>query len=164
MNDSENHGVRAPRILALDVGKKRIGLAVSDALGFTAQGLDTLHRTRIRDDLAHLKRIAVDREIDTVLVGNPLHMSGDHSRQGEYTREFAERLSKDLGLPVVFWDERLTSAEAERLLREGGATLVQKKEAVDRMAAMLLLTSYLEHARITNPIAGTVSGAEDQSW
>ncbi len=164
MNDSESQSGRAPRILALDVGKKRVGLAVSDPLGFTAQGLETLHRTRIRDDLAHLKRIAVDREIDMVLVGNPLHMSGDQSRQGEYTREFAERVSKDLGLPVVFWDERLTSAEAERLLREGGATLVQKKGAVDRMAAMLLLTSYLDHARITNPIAETDPEVEEHPW
>jgi putative Holliday junction resolvase len=132
------------RVLALDVGKKRIGLAVSDELGLTAQGIETLQRNRIREDLENLRRLAVEWHIGLLVVGKPLHMSGDESRQSEYTREFAERLGNHLGLPVVFWDERLTSAEAERLLREGGATLAQRKKAVDRMAAVLLLESYLE--------------------
>ena len=70
-------------------------------------------------------------------------MSGDESRQSEYTREFAERLSKSLGLPIVYWDERLTSKEAGRLLREGGASLFESRQAVDRMSAMLILESYL---------------------
>ncbi len=136
------------RILALDVGKKRIGLAVSDGLGITAQGLETLQRTRIREDLTALKEIAVRWDVGTLLVGKPLHMSGDESRQSEYTREFAGRLHQHLQLPVVFWDERLTTAEAERMLRETGATLDQRKKAVDRLAAVLLLESYLEHQRI----------------
>jgi putative Holliday junction resolvase len=131
--------------LALDVGKKRIGLAVSDELGWTAQGLETLQRTRSRDDLAHLKELADRWNIETLLVGQPLHMSGEQSRQGEYTREFAARLREHLQLPVIFWDERLTSVEAERLLRESGATLEKRKQAVDRMAAVLLLESYLEY-------------------
>ena len=133
------------RILALDVGKKRIGLAVSDALGWTAQGLETLERTRIRDDLARLKELAGQWSVEMLLVGQPLHMSGETSRQSEYTREFASRLKEHLSLPVIFWDERLTSAEAERVLREGGASLEQRKKAVDRMAAVLLLESYLEY-------------------
>ena len=131
----------------MDVGKKRIGLAVSDELGITAQGLDTLVRTRIRDDLSALKQISTEWDIRVVVIGNPLHMSGSESRQSEYTSEFAERLGQFLGLPVVFWDERLTTAEAERLLRAGGASLDQRKKAVDRMAATLLLESYLENQR-----------------
>jgi putative Holliday junction resolvase len=131
------------RVLALDVGKKRIGLAVSDELGLTAQGIDTLARTRIRDDLAALQHIAAHWNVRTLLVGKPLHMSGSESRQSEYTREFAERLAKSLRLPVVYWDERLTSKEAERLLREGGASLLQSRQAVDRMSAILILESYL---------------------
>lgn len=131
------------RVLALDVGKKRIGLAVSDELGLTAQGIDTLERTRIREDLENLKQIAARWQVETLLVGKPLHMSGAESRQSEYTREFAERLQRYLNLPLIFWDERLTSAEAERNLREGGASLEQRKKAVDRMAAVLLLESYL---------------------
>ena len=132
-------------MLALDVGKKRIGLAISDALGITAQGLETLQRTRIREDLASLKEIAAKWNVETVLVGRPLHMSGDESRQSEYTTEFAARVGECLGVPIVFWDERLTSVEAERMLREAGANLERRKKAVDRLAAVLLLESYLEY-------------------
>ena len=135
------------RILALDVGKKRIGLAVSDELGFTAQGLETLQRTRIREDLGKLKHIAERWNVHTLLIGRPLHLSGDESRQSEYTKEFAQRLAKHLGLPLEFWDERLTSAEAERILRISGAPLEERKQAVDRLSAVLLLESYLEYRR-----------------
>jgi putative Holliday junction resolvase len=138
------------RILALDVGKKRIGLAISDELGMTALGLETLQRTRIREDLDRLAEIAERHNAGTLLIGRPLHMSGDESRQSEYTKEFAERVGERLRLPVVFWDERLTSAEAERLLRQAGANLVQRKRAVDQMAAVLLLESYMGYRRGVN--------------
>ncbi len=141
MTDSESQAPR--RILALDVGKKRIGMAVSDALGFTAQGIPTLQRTRIREDLARLKELADSWNVELLLVGRPLHLSGSESRQSEYTSEFADKLAAYLKLPVVYWDERLTTAEAERLMRSGGATLEQRKNAVDRMSATLLLESYL---------------------
>jgi putative Holliday junction resolvase len=131
------------RILALDVGKKRIGLAVSDELGITAQGIETLQRTRIREDLEQLRKTALHWNVGTLLIGKPLHMSGTESRQSDYTTEFAGRLQRHLQIPLVFWDERLTSAEAERMLRDSGATLQQKREAVDRLAAVLLLQSYL---------------------
>jgi putative Holliday junction resolvase len=130
-------------VLSLDVGKKRIGLAVSDELGFTAQGIDTLRRTRIRDDLAKLKEIAARLNVERLLVGKPLHLSGDESRQSEYTREFADRLGEYLQLPVVFWDERLTSKEAERFLRAGGSSVERTSGNIDRMSAVLLLQSYL---------------------
>lgn len=130
-------------ILALDVGKKRIGLAMTDGLGIAALGLETLHRTRIREDLEKLAQITRAHGIRMLLVGRPLHMSGHESRQSEYTQEFAERLGAHLRLPVVFWDERLTSAEAERLMREAGASLERRKKAVDQMAAVLLLESYM---------------------
>jgi putative holliday junction resolvase len=133
------------RVLALDVGKKRIGLAMSDELGLTAQGMETLQRTRIREDLEKLKDLAERSNVQVLLIGKPLHMSGDESRQSEYTREFAARLSEHLKLPVVFWDERLTSVEAGRILRAGGATLEQHKKSVDRLSAVLLLESYLAY-------------------
>jgi putative holliday junction resolvase len=142
-DDGEEAGRPRGRVLALDVGKKRIGLAVSDELGITAQGIDTLHRTRIRDDLEKLKDIAREWNVRSLLIGKPLHMSGSESRQSEYTREFAERLGRYLELPVLFLDERLTTVEAERLLREAGASLEERKNAVDRLAAVLLLESYL---------------------
>jgi putative Holliday junction resolvase len=135
------------RILALDVGKKRIGLAVSDGLGISAQGLPTLQRTRVREDFRRLGELIREREIVLLLIGKPLHMSGDESRQSGYTREFGERLRQECGLPVVYWDERLTTVEAERVLREGGASLEERKKAVDRLSAMLLLESYLDARR-----------------
>jgi putative holliday junction resolvase len=131
------------RILALDVGKKRIGLAISDELGLTAIGLETLQRKRIREDLEKLRQVTVDHGVGTLLIGRPLHMSGDESRQSEYTREFAEKLGAYVRLPIVFWDERLTSAEAERLMRLAGASLERRKKAIDQMAAVLLLESYM---------------------
>lgn len=150
MTDTNRHRAGG-RILALDVGKKRIGLAVSDELGITAQGIETLQRGRIRDDLEELKEIANHWHVETLLVGKPLHMSGAESRQSEYTGEFAARLSRRLGLPVVFWDERLTSVEAGRILKETGASLDQRKKAVDRLAAVLLLESYLGYRESAEP-------------
>ncbi len=141
------------RILAMDVGKKRIGLALSDILRVTAQGLPTFERGRIRDDLAHLRDLIVEREISLLLIGKPLHMSGDESRQSEYTREFAGRLSQFAKIPLVYWDERLTSAEAERMLKQAGASLAQRKKAVDRLAAVLLLESYLGYLQMKSDTA-----------
>jgi putative holliday junction resolvase len=120
---------------------------VSDELGLTAQGLETLHRTRIRDDLSNLEELIERLGVGTLVIGKPLHMSGDESRQSEYTREFADRLAKQTSRPIVFWDERLTSAEAERILRAGGASVDQKKKSVDRLSAVLLLESYLDFRR-----------------
>src|SRR5690348_1481242 len=112
----------------MDVGKKRIGLAISDELGITAQGLPTFQRIRIRDDLRKLAELAENRRVALILIGKPLHMSGDDSRQSAYTEEFGERLRQQTALPVVYWDERLTTVEAERVLREGGATLDERKK------------------------------------
>ena len=137
----------AERVLALDVGKKRIGLALSDGLGITAQGLPTLQRSRIRDDLNRLAEICREHEVALLLVGQPLHMSGDESRQGQYTREFAQRLSEYTGLPVKFLDERLTTVQAERVLRESGISIEKRARAVDKLAAVLLLQSYLDSGR-----------------
>ena len=141
------------KILAMDVGKKRIGLALSDILRVTAQGLPTFERGRIRDDLAHLRDLIVEREIALLLIGKPLHMSGDESRQSECTREFAGRLSQFAKIPLVYWDERLTSAEAERMLKQAGASLAQRKKAVDRLAAVLLLESYLGYLQMKSDTA-----------
>ena len=132
------------RVLALDVGKRRIGLAVSDPLGITAQGLDTLERTTIREDLTRLAELIAQREVALLLVGMPLHMSGHEGRQAEYVRNFAERLSERANVPVRYWDERLTSVEAERTLKESGISIAKRARAVDRLAAVILLRSYLD--------------------
>ncbi|HEV2444294.1 MAG TPA: Holliday junction resolvase RuvX [Candidatus Sulfopaludibacter sp.] len=132
------------RILALDLGKKRIGLAISDPLGITAQGLPNLNRTNKRADLAALEHLAREREVGSFLMGNPIHMSGAEGRQSGWVREFAEALQARTGLPVKFWDERLTSVEAGRVLRSSGISIEKRAAAVDRLSAVILLQSYLD--------------------
>ena len=132
------------RILALDLGRKRIGLALSDPLGITAQGLPTLARTRIREDLAALDALIRKHDVKLILMGHPLHMSGDESGQGLYTREFAGRLSEFTGREVRLWDERLTSVEAGRVLKQSGIGIEKRAQAVDRLSAVILLASYLD--------------------
>ena len=132
------------RILALDLGKKRIGLALSDPLGISAQGLDTLQRSTVREDIAALEAIAREHQVQLVLLGHPLNMSGAEGRQAVYTRDFAQRLTARTGLAVRFWDERLTTKEAERVLKQSGISIEKRAKAVDRLAAVILLASYLD--------------------
>jgi len=132
------------RILALDLGKRRIGLAISDPLGITAQGLPNLERANKRTDLDALDRLARDREVGTFLMGNPVNMAGYEGRQSAWVHEFAGALERRTGLPVKFWDERLTSVEAGRVLRSSGISIRKRAAAVDRLSAVILLQSYLD--------------------
>lgn len=132
------------RVLALDLGKRRIGLALSDELGLTAQGLPTLERSNIREDLARLSELAAEKNVSLVLIGNPMHMSGHEGRQAEYARDFGARIQAATGIPVEFLDERLTTVQAQRVLRESGVSIEKRAKAVDRLAAVILLASYLD--------------------
>ncbi len=133
-----------PRILALDLGKRRIGLAVSDELGITAQGLETLQRKNMRTDLAILSRLIEEKGVRLVLVGNPINMGGQEGRQSAWAREFAAALAERAGVEVKLWDERLTSVEAGRVLRSSGASIAKRAQAVDRLSAVILLQSYMD--------------------
>lgn len=133
-----------PRILALDLGKKRIGLAISDPLGISAQGLPNLVRINKRTDLAALEQMAREREISLFLLGNPINMRGTEGRQSGWVRDFAAALERFTHLPVRLWDERLTSVEAGRVLRSSGIGIEKRAAAVDRLSAVILLQSYLD--------------------
>lgn len=133
------------RVLGLDVGSKRIGIAISDPLGITAQGLETLQRQNKRLDLERLAKLARDHEVGEIVVGLPLRMSGAEGTQAEKMQRFAKELRKSLQVPVHLWDERLTSAEANRLLRETDMSIKRRGEVVDQMAAVLILQSWMEH-------------------
>ena len=135
------------RVLGLDVGSRRIGIAVSDPLGITAQGLETLQRTNKRRDLEYLGDVIRRYEVRQIVVGLPLRMSGEEGTQSEKMRAFAEDLRKNFGLPVHLWDERLTSAEANRFLRETELSIAKRGKAVDRVAAVLILQSWMEVRR-----------------
>ena len=132
------------RVLGLDVGLRRIGVAVSDPLGVTAQGLETLHRKNKKYDFSFLYRVIRDYEVKEIVVGLPLRMSGVEGTQAEKIQLFAEDLRRHFKLPVHLWDERLTSAEANRLLRETDMSIEKRGQAVDRMAAVLILQGWME--------------------
>ena len=132
------------RVLALDLGKRRIGLAISDQLGITAQGLATLERRNKRVDLAELGSLIRKHGVTQLLMGNPLHMSGTEGRQSVWVQEFANALEKRTGIPVRLWDERLTTVEASRVLRASGISIEKRAAAVDRLSAVILLQSYLD--------------------
>ncbi len=134
----------AGRILAIDYGSRRMGLAVSDPLGITAQGLETLERKNKRSDFARLERTIREYEVKEIVLGYPLRMSGEAGAQSRKVEEFAEALRQKFQLPVHLWDERLTSAEANRLLREAEISSRKRAQAVDRMAAVLILQSFLQ--------------------
>ena len=133
-----------PRVLGLDVGSRRIGIAISDPLGITAQGLETLHRQNKRLDFEKLEKIVREYGVTQIVVGLPLRMSGLEGTQAEKMQLFAEELRKRFQLPVHLWDERLTSAQANRLLRETEMSIKRRGEVVDQMAAVLILQSFMD--------------------
>lgn len=133
-----------PRVLGLDVGSKRIGLAVSDLLGITAQGIETIHRQNKRLDFAQLENVIREYEVAEIVVGYPLRMSGAEGIQAEKMQRFAEELRQRFPLPVHLWDERLSSAQANRLLRETEMSIKRRGQVVDQMAAVLILQSWMD--------------------
>jgi putative pre-16S rRNA nuclease len=147
------------RILAIDFGTRRIGLAVSDALGITAQGLATLERTRLEDDLLRIQSLVEEYSAERVVLGNPLSARGTETTMSERVASFAEKLRRRLKCPVELFDERLTSAQAGRVLRESGIGIEKRRRALDRMAATLLLQSYLDR-RANEAERNRASGVE----
>ena len=133
------------RILALDVGGRRMGLAVSDDLGLTAQGLPTLKRTKPSSDLKHIKHLVKEYAAKMIVVGLPRNMNGSIGAQANIVLDFIEDLKRKIpGTPVVPWDERLTTREAERVLLEADLSRSKRKKKVDQVAAVLILQNYLD--------------------
>jgi len=128
-----------------------MGLAVTDPLGITAQGLETLQRRNKRSDFARLEKLIREYQVREIVLGNPLRMSGDAGVQSQKVAEFAEELRRRFQLPVHLWDERLTSAEANRILREAELSIQKRAQAVDRMAATLILQSFLQARALPSP-------------
>ena len=140
------------RRLGLDVGDVRIGVALSDETGTLASGLPTLVRVGPRKDVRAVAALVRDREVGEVVVGLPRRLDGSLGPQAEKVLAFVASLKASLRVPVVTWDERLTTVEAERILREKGATAKERKASVDRIAALLILQGYLD-ARAAHPTA-----------
>jgi putative holliday junction resolvase len=151
---------RRARILAIDFGTKRLGLAISDPLGITAQGLPTLERTRLDDDLAYLKAVAAEYAVERVIMGNPLSHAGSETAMSQRVAGFAEKLRNRLPCPVELWDERMTSVEANRLLRDSGIGIEKRRRAADRVAATLLLQGCLDYEANQRARTAGTAGAE----
>ena len=131
------------RILGLDLGQKRIGVAISDGLGITAQGLDTIKR----EDKVSLENIIRDREVTEIVVGLPLNMDGTKGERAEDAILFADNLKKDLSVAVKMWDERLSTLYVERAMIEGDLSRRKRKALSDKLAAQVILQSYLDSRR-----------------
>ncbi|MBU4377057.1 MAG: Holliday junction resolvase RuvX [Candidatus Omnitrophica bacterium] len=132
------------RILSLDVGEKRIGMALSDALGIIAQQLDTLTRKNEESDFRLIKNILKEKEVAEIVVGFPLNMDGTAGPKAEEINRFVEKLRRQCDIPVKLWDERLTTRQADRLLREADVSRRKRKKLDDKLAAQLILQSYMD--------------------
>ncbi|MFK2824456.1 Holliday junction resolvase RuvX [Bacillus sp. B190/17] len=134
------------RVMGLDVGSKTIGVAVSDELGWTAQGIETIRINEEKQDfgLRRIESLCEEYEIEKFVVGLPKNMNNTIGPRGEASKSFAKRLEKRFSLPVVLWDERLTTMAAERVLLEADVTRKKRKKVIDKMAAMMILQGFLD--------------------
>lgn len=135
------------RVMGLDYGSKTVGVALSDPLFLTAQGLEIVRRERedkLRQTLSRLESIIEEYEVERIVLGYPKNMNNTEGVRCEKTKAFQEMLEKRTGLPVVLWDERLTTVEADRTMIEGGIRRENRKEYVDKLAAVFILQSYLD--------------------
>jgi len=133
------------RIMGLDVGERTIGIAVSDPLGWTAQGIDTIRRKgNLDEDINSLKRIIAEYDVEQIVVGLPKNMNGTLGPSAIRSKDLADIIFKETGLPVEMWDERLSTMAAEKTLLEGNVSRAKRKNVIDKMAAVIILQSYLD--------------------
>jgi putative Holliday junction resolvase len=132
------------RVMGIDYGDVRIGIAVSDLMGWTAQGVETITRKDEERDLARIGELIAHYEVDRIVLGFPKNMNGTIGPRGELSQQFAETLKERFGLPVILWDERLSTMAAERMLVSADVSRKKRKQVVDKMAAAIILQNYLD--------------------
>ena len=135
------------RIMGLDVGDKTIGVAVSDLMGLTAQGVKTIKRVGKKKDIEALKEIIKERQVNKIVSGLPKNMNGTLGPQGEKVIKFCELLEEETGIKIEFWDERLSTVAAERTLIQGNVRRENRKGVIDMVAAVIILQGYLDRQR-----------------
>lgn len=136
------------RIMGLDFGSRTVGVAVSDSLLLTAQGVEIIRRkeeNKLRQTLARIEELILEYEVEEIVLGQPKHMNADEGVRVELTNEFKEKLERRTGLPVTFWDERLTTVAADRTMMEAGIRREKRKDYVDMLAAVFILQGYLDY-------------------
>jgi putative Holliday junction resolvase len=132
------------KVLGLDIGEKRIGIAISDELGYTAQGMRVLNRSGLEDDLTVLRELIKETEATEVVVGLPKNMDGSLGESAQKVLSFAKKVEESFSIPVILWDERWTTAEATRLLVDADISRSKRRKVVDKLAAVLILQGYLD--------------------
>ncbi len=132
------------RIMSLDVGSRTIGIACSDALLMTAQGIETIRRTSLEKDFNRLQELISEYEVHELVVGMPKNMNGTKGERAEKTEEFVEKMKEVIDLPVTYWDERLSTVMAERQLIAADVSRKKRKSVIDKMAAVIILQGYLD--------------------
>ena len=132
------------RIMGLDIGDKTIGVAVSDLMGMTAQGIKTIKRTSKKNDIEEIKQIIKEKQVNLIVSGLPKNMNGTVGPQGEKVQKFCELIKEETGLEIEFWDERLTTVVAEKTLITADVSRKKRKNVIDMMAAVLILQGYLD--------------------
>ena len=132
------------RIMSLDVGSRTIGIACSDALLMTAQGIETIRRTSLEKDFNRLQELISEYEVHELVVGMPKNMNGTKGERAEKTEEFVEKMKEVIDLPVTYWDERLSTVMAERQLIAADVSRKKRKSVIDKMAAVVILQGYLD--------------------
>jgi len=140
------------RILGLDFGSRTVGVAVSDGLLLTAQGVETIERkdeNKLRKTAARVEELVKEYEVTTIVMGLPKNMNNTEGERVEKTKVFGEMLERRTGLPVVYWDERLTTVAAEQVLMESGVRRENRKAVIDKIAACFILQGYLDHIRFS---------------
>ena len=136
------------RILGLDIGSKTIGVAMSDPLGWTAQGITTIRRSKKEKDLEDIKKICTEYSVETIVIGLPKNMNGTIGESGEKVQEFSELIKEYTGVKVEMWDERLTTVAAHKAMLEADLSRGKRKKIVDKIAAIYILQGYLD--RLSN--------------
>ncbi|MGR3765141.1 Holliday junction resolvase RuvX [Rossellomorea sp. NS-SX7] len=134
------------RVMGLDVGSKTVGVAISDALGWTAQGIETV---RINEEegefrIDRMKELAEEYEVETIIVGLPKNMNNSIGPRGEASKAYGDLIQRELSIPVKYWDERLSTMAAERVLLEADVSRKKRKKVIDKMAAVMILQGYLD--------------------
>lgn len=134
------------RILGLDVGTKNVGMAISDPFGYTAQSLPTIRRkNHLEQELQTISAVLKEKQVETIVIGFPKNMNGTEGASCEMAKEYADYIREKTDVPIVFWDERLTSKMAENAMIQGDVRRNKRKEAVDSLAAILILQNYLDY-------------------
>lgn len=133
------------RKMGIDLGTKTIGIAISDEMGWTAQGIETIKRAgSLKKDFHRLEQLIKEYGVSEIIVGLPKNMNGSIGERGQASQEFAEKLKKRFGLPVHLWDERLTTVAAERMLISADVSRKKRKNVIDKLAAVMILQSFLD--------------------